>query len=58
VFERRAPSTLPIVEAHIAPRTVRQGNVLHVIDEALLEMLTRAYREAAGSRLTDADPGT
>jgi hypothetical protein len=49
VFERRAPSTLPIVEAHIAPKTIRQGNTIHDIDDATLEVLTLAYREAAGN---------
>ena len=49
VFERRAPYTLPLVEARIAPKTVRQGNSIRDIDDTTLEVLTLAYREAAGN---------
>ncbi|MEX2120647.1 MAG: hypothetical protein WD847_13725 [Pirellulales bacterium] len=48
VFERLAPLSLPRIEAVIAPDSVRQGNVFHDDNEALLEALTAAYREAAG----------
>jgi hypothetical protein len=54
VFERRAPSTLPLVEAHIAPKPVRQGNTIRDIDDATLELLTLAYREAAGNHAAGA----
>jgi len=50
VFERRAPSTLPLVEARIAPKTVRQGNTSRDIDDSTLEVLALAYREAAGNK--------
>ena len=50
VFERRAPATLPAVEAPIAPHTVRQGNTIRDVTDATLEALTLAYREAAGHR--------
>jgi hypothetical protein len=50
VFERRAPATLPLVEACIAPAAVRQGNTIRDVDDATLEALTQAYREAAGHR--------
>ncbi len=48
VFERRAPTSLPAVEACIAPITVGQGNTTQQITEDLLTALTQAYREAAG----------
>jgi hypothetical protein len=51
VFERRALATLPTVEACIAPTAVRQGNTIRDIDDATLEALTLAYREAAGHRV-------
>jgi hypothetical protein len=50
VFERRAPATLPAVEACIAPTAVRQGNTIRDVDDATLDALTLAYREAAGNR--------
>jgi hypothetical protein len=46
VFERRAPNTLPAVEAAIAPVTVGQGTVTHEATNELLTLLTDAYREA------------
>lgn len=49
VFERRAPATRPAVEACLAPRPVRQGNTIRDVDDATLEVLTLAYREAAGN---------
>jgi hypothetical protein len=49
VFERRAASTLPTIEARIAPKTVRQGSTIRDIDDATLAALTLAYREAAGN---------
>lgn len=47
VFERRAPASLPRVEALIAPTPVGQGTVTHIITSELLDALTSAYREAA-----------
>jgi hypothetical protein len=48
VFERRAPSSLPVVEALVAPRPVGQGTGVDVSAE-LLAALTKAYEEATGS---------
>ncbi len=49
VFDRRAPTALPMVEACIAPMTVGQGNTTQRITEDLLAALKEAYREAASS---------
>ncbi|HEY5868276.1 MAG TPA: hypothetical protein VI542_22395, partial [Candidatus Tectomicrobia bacterium] len=38
-----------LVEARITPKIVRQGNSIRDIDDATLEVLTLAYREAAGN---------
>ena len=46
VFERRAPTALPLVEAVMAPATVGQGTITRDVTEELLEALTDAYREA------------
>lgn len=53
VFERRAPGHIASVEQIIAPVRIGQGNSLKQIDDALLDALTAAYREAAGGRITD-----
>jgi hypothetical protein len=50
VFERMAPASLPLVEARVAPHTVRQGGTVRDLDDAALEALTQAYRGAAGKR--------
>lgn len=47
VFERRAPSSIPGVEAALGT-TLRQGNVTREVPDELLAALTDAYREAAG----------
>lgn len=46
VFERRAPRSLPAVEAALGGE-VRQGNATHDFPQSLLDALTEAYREAA-----------
>jgi hypothetical protein len=46
VFERRAPGSIPVVEA-AAKTEIKQGNTTHDISEQLLEALTQAYQEAA-----------
>jgi hypothetical protein len=48
VFERRAPRSIPAVEAAMGAE-VRQGNTARQIPDALLSALTDAYQEAAGS---------
>jgi hypothetical protein len=48
VFERRAPRSLPAVEASMGAE-VRQGNTTREIPDTLLTALTDAYREAVGS---------
>ena len=53
VFERRAPQSLPAVEAEVGEAGVRQGNVVYEISDELLAALTVAYEEAAtGKRRT------
>ena len=47
VFERRAPASLPRVEALIAPDRVGRGTVTRKLTEEVLAALTDAYREAA-----------
>jgi hypothetical protein len=47
VFERRAPHSIPAIEALIGAQ-LRQGNSIRDITPELLDALTRAYREAAG----------
>jgi hypothetical protein len=44
VFERRAPEWIPKVEALIAPAKLGQGNTVKVVDDALLQTLSDAYR--------------
>lgn len=46
VFERRAPHSIPAVEAAIGAE-LRQGNSTRDFTQELLSALTRAYREAA-----------
>ena len=48
VFEKRAPEHLLLVEEFIKPLPVGQGTVVKALDDALLALLTEAYREAAG----------
>ena len=47
VFERRAPLSIPVVEA-TAGTELKQGNWTPRISEDLLDALTRAYQEAVG----------
>jgi hypothetical protein len=49
VFERCAPGALPAVEAALGVG-VRQGNTTREFPDALLNALTQAYQEAAGSQ--------
>lgn len=49
VFERRAPESLPNVEAAAAPDKVTQNAVTRRITDNLLSALTQAYREALNS---------
>jgi len=46
VFERRAPRTLPRVEAALGT-PLKQGNATRTITDELLDALTAAYHEAA-----------
>jgi hypothetical protein len=46
VFQRRAPSTLPMVEGAAAPVKVGQGNTITEVNDDLLACLTQAYEEA------------
>jgi hypothetical protein len=45
VFERRAPSSIPAVEAAIGTE-LKQGNSVHEFPPSLLDILSNAYREA------------
>jgi hypothetical protein len=47
VFKRRAPQSLPDVEAEVGEPGVRQGNVVREVSDELLSALTAAYDEAA-----------
>ncbi len=47
VFDRRAPNSLPRVNALLRPDEVRQGNSTGTVTAELLGALTDAYREAA-----------
>ena len=49
VFERCAPDSIRPVEAELRAN-LRQGTSAHEIPESLIDVLTRAYREAAGTR--------
>ncbi len=51
VFERRAPKSLPHIEALIAPVRLGQGTTTRDITPELLEALTAAYHEAAAGRI-------
>lgn len=51
VFERRAPQSIPAVEAAAATE-LRQGNSTRNISPHLLDALTSAYQEAAGRTTT------
>jgi hypothetical protein len=53
VFERRAPHSIPAVEA-AAKTELRQGNSTRNISPELLDALTSAYQEAAGPSEDDA----
>lgn len=46
VFEKRAPASIPTVQALIAPAHLGQGNTVRVVSDDLLAALTDAYREA------------
>lgn len=46
VFKRRAPNSIPIVEAAIETQ-IGTGNTVRVLTDEALEALTSAYREAA-----------
>lgn len=48
VFERRAPKSIPVVEALIEPVKLGQGNVAKNLSDELLKALFDAYREAVG----------
>jgi hypothetical protein len=45
VFERRAPQSIPAVQAALGAE-LKQGNTTHTVSEQLLDALTGAYREA------------
>ena len=49
MFERRAPHSIPVVEAALRTE-LKQGNATREFTEPLLNALTLAYREAARSR--------
>jgi hypothetical protein len=51
VFERRAPDSIPLVQ-HVLGAELKQGNSAREFPEALLDVLTQAYREAAGGPAT------
>ena len=52
VFERRAPHSIPAVEAALGTE-LKQGNSTHEFAQPLLEALTLAYREAADNHHAD-----
>jgi hypothetical protein len=47
VFERRAPTSLPLVEAAIAPTPLGQGKAVRPVTDEILNALSAAYEEAA-----------
>ena len=49
VFERRAPHSIPVVEAALGTE-LKQGNRTHEFAKPLLDALTLAYQETARSR--------
>jgi hypothetical protein len=56
VFERRAPRSIPAVEAALGAE-LRQGNSTRNISADLLDAITTAYREAVDSNQHDASGG-
>ena len=52
VFERRAPLSIPAVEA-AAGTELRQGNWTPNVSDELLDAVTHAYREAVGKNTAD-----
>ena len=44
-FDRRAPESIPVIEA-LAGTALKQGNITRQVSEQLLEALTQAYRDA------------
>jgi hypothetical protein len=52
VFEKRAPASIPRVEALIAPVRLGQGNTVRLVSDDLLSALTDAYREAVTTETT------
>jgi hypothetical protein len=54
VFDRRAPRSLPAVEAALGAG-VKQGNTTREFPDSLLDALAKAYQEAAGSH-RDGEP--
>lgn len=56
-FERRAPRSIPAVESAIGAE-LKHGNSTRDISPELLDILTGAYREAAGGQLPDARHST
>lgn len=48
VFERRAPRSIPAVEAALGTE-LKQGNATHQFAQPLLQALTQAYREAVSN---------
>lgn len=57
VFERRAPASLPKIEAIVAPKKVGRGTNTANITVELLEALSDAYREAASGYLSSPPDG-
>jgi hypothetical protein len=55
VFERRAPHSIPAVEAELGTE-LKQGNSTREFAQPLLDALTLAYRETAGSLRRQPDP--
>lgn len=55
VFMRRAPQSVPAIERIMAPTPVGRGNWTSRISDELLEAVTAAYREAAGSTVRAAE---
>jgi alkylated DNA nucleotide flippase Atl1 len=46
VFEKKAPTSIPIVESLIAPVAIGQGNTIRNVSEELLDAVADAYRQA------------
>jgi alkylated DNA nucleotide flippase Atl1 len=47
VFEKKAPTSIPVIESLIAPLQVGQGNTTRDVSDELLDALAEAYRQAA-----------